>query len=112
MEVMEQLKNRPGNFSFMDNNFNYFKDISWSDQLAMDYRTIDKFGPKAWEFLKTCEDFFGEYINRPYMYYKIYSSIYHHHIDAMTFRASISHMQMLSRMGWEKYKLIYTIAHN
>jgi hypothetical protein len=111
LEVMEELKNRPGNFSFMETTYHFYTGTSWPEQLAMDYRSLEKIGTKAWEYLKTCEDFFSLDLCRPYIYYKIYDTLYRNHVDSVSFRASISNMQMLSRMGWKKYKLIYSLAH-
>ncbi len=116
LEVLEELKNRPGNFSFMEQNVDFFTGISWSHQLEKDYRSIEKLGPRAWSFLRTCEDFFGCFKkyskSTPLIFYEIYYTLYDNHVDMITFRASVSNMQMISRMGWDKYKILYTRSHN
>ena len=100
--VMEQLKNRPGNFAFMKNS-------EWAFQLEKDYHTIDKLN--AWEFLKTCTGFFDTVINRPSQFYIIYNILQANHRNGTHLKASMANMQMISTMGWVKYKILFTVAH-
>jgi hypothetical protein len=95
----------------MEKNLIWSTGLNWGNKLEKDFRSIEKLGPKAWEFLRDCPDFFN-YTKSTKLYYEIYNKLYDNHSDMITFRASISNMQMISRIGWNKYKIFYSITHN
>ena len=111
MEVMEQLKNRPGNFSWMEKYLttNFNNRDSFVYQLDKDYRSIENLGPKAWEYLKTSSsNYFDRFSNHgtvePIIFYEIYYSIYDNHVEGDSFRRCFCHIQMIGQMGWDAYK--------
>jgi hypothetical protein len=102
MTVLEELKNKPGFFYFVN-------DPKWETILRRDYRIINKLGPCAWNFIKQYNDFIWE-ANRLDPMYKIIL----HNIDlsdsshdGYTFNKSMYHMAMIAKHGWKKYKKFF-----
>jgi hypothetical protein len=111
LEVMEQLKNRPGNFSWMEKYLtkNLENRVSLVYKLDKDYRSIEKLGPKAWEYMKTSssnyfERFSNHSIVEPMIFYEIYYTLYDNHVEDVSFRGCFCHIQMIAEMGWDGYK--------
>lgn len=111
IDVMKELVHKPGNFVFLENRYINESKISWHYELEMDYKTLNILGIEAWEYIKKCEDFSID-TNKDEIYYKIYNALMKNHTSEMIFRICISHLQILSRIGWKKYKLMYTYGHN
>ena len=99
--VMEELKERPGNFSWIDT------DPDWECQLTRDYRIINN-TPGAWEFLGLYRNFIRDANRMSPMFKKISNSVCNDsdHTGS-SFGCSINIMSLISKIGWKEYKRLY-----
>jgi len=105
MCVLEELKNRPGNFNFLE----HYYDEQWKNMLERDYRVMNKIGTDAWNFVKKYDDFIWEANRLDPMYKTILDnigSIKNFH-NGRSFNKSMYHMTMIARHGWENYKSMF-----
>jgi hypothetical protein len=103
MCVLEEIKNRPGNFLFMTSENSKEHTIMWAQQLERDFKIITRL--KAWDYLKTYNNIFWEINKHDPMFKLIISTIDEGSTHSgASLCNSLLNMSAIARLGWEQYK--------